>query len=243
MIRLPELGFTPASPFPPLDSALSEPNGLLAWGGDLTPTRLLNAYRHGIFPWYSQGEPILWWSPNPRCVFRTADFHLSRRDRRSLHQRSWRIIADRDFEAVVQSCASQPRPGQRGTWIDPAMQAAYIRLHQLGHAHSIEVRDADDCLVGGLYGIAMGRVFFGESMVSLESGGSKAALAGLCRRLQEWGFPLLDAQVESAHLMRLGATTLPRHRFADMLQGLTAEEEAAAGNWQARFGVLETGAL
>ena len=242
MIRLPELGFAPASPFPPLDSALQEPNGLLAWGGDLTPTRLLNAYRHGIFPWYSPGEPILWWSPNPRCVFRTADLRLSRRDRRTLHQRNWRIIADRDFESVVQSCASQPRPGQRGTWIDPAMQSAYIRLHQLGHAHSIEVRDADDCLVGGLYGIAIGRAFFGESMVSLESGGSKAALAGLCRRLREWGVPLLDAQVESAHLMRMGATTMPRHRFAAELRELI-RDDAEPTHWHERFGVLQTGVL
>src|SRR5690606_28423792 len=193
MIRLPELGFSPTAPFPHLDTALHEPNGLLAWGGDLTPTRLLNAYRHGVFPWYSPGEPILWWSPDPRCVFHTGPphsdrFRLSRRDRRALQRKRWLVTADHDFDAVVHACASQPRPGQRGTWIDPAMQTAYSRLHQLGHAHSIEVRDVDGRLTGGLYGIAIGRVFFGESMVSLDSGGSKAALAGLCQHLHQWGF-------------------------------------------------------
>lgn len=239
MNRLPELGFSPSAPFPGLDSALHEPNGLLAWGGDLSPARLLNAYRQGIFPWYSPGEPILWWSPDPRCVFHTASFELSRRDRRMLRGRGWTVEADRDFAAVIRACATRPRPGQHGTWIDQAMLSAYQRLHRLGHAHSIEVRDHDDRLVGGLYGVAIGRAFFGESMVSLESGGSKAALTGLCQQLHLWGFPLLDAQVESSHLLRLGASILPRPVFAETLASLVDSEEPgqrSAGNWKHRFG-------
>lgn len=237
MIRLPELGFPPTSPFPHPDAALVEPNGLLAWGGDLSPPRLLNAYRNGIFPWYSPGEPILWWSPNPRCVFRTADFQLSRRDRRTLKRKDWTIVADRDFESVMRACATQPRPGQKGTWIDQAMLAAYQRLHALGNAHSIEARNADGDLVGGLYGIAIGRAFFGESMLSIESGGSKAVLAGLCHRLHEWNMPLLDAQVESAHLLRMGASLVSRRDFLGELDTLTGTD-STAGNWSTRFGSL-----
>src|SRR5690606_29028750 len=167
----------PDAPFPPAALALREPDGLLAVGGDLSPRRLLNAYRGGIFPWYSDGQPILWWSPDPRLVFRTDAVRLSSRFRRSLRRCDWRVRADTDFAAVIAACADSPRLGQSGTWITASMRAAYLRLHQLGHAHSIEVWDRQGRLAGGLYGVAVGRMFFGENMFSAYSGGSKVALA------------------------------------------------------------------
>ena len=240
-LRLPQLGADPASPFPPAGTALREPDGLLAMGGDLSPQRLLNAYAHGVFPWFSDGQPILWWSPDPRTVFRTDGVHLSARMRRELRRSQWRIVADRDFDAVIAACASAPRPGQDGTWITRGMQAAYCELHRLGHAHSIEVRDGGR-LVGGLYGVAIGRMFFGESMFSAESGGSKVALAALALRLREWGWPLIDAQVGNPHLDTLGAEAWPRPRF------LAAVAEACAqpgrpGSWAGTFGTLPAPAL
>ena len=240
-LRLPQLGADPASPFPPADAALREPDGLLAMGGDLSPQRLHNAYAHGVFPWFSDGQPILWWSPDPRTVFRTDGVHLSARMRRELRRSEWRIVADRDFGAVIAACASAPRPGQDGTWITRDMQAAYCGLHRLGHAHSIEVRDGGR-LVGGLYGVAIGRMFFGESMFSAESGGSKVALAALALRLREWGWPLIDAQVGNPHLDTLGAEAWPRPRF------LAAVAEACAqpgrpGSWAGTFGTLPAPAL
>lgn len=240
-LRLPQLGADPASPFPPAGTALREPDGLLAMGGDLSPQRLLNAYAHGVFPWFSDGQPILWWSPDPRTVFRTDGVHLSARMRRELRRSEWRIVADRDFGAVIAACASAPRPGQDGTWITRDMQAAYCGLHRLGHAHSIEVRDGGR-LVGGLYGVAIGRMFFGESMFSAESGGSKVALAALALRLREWGWPLIDAQVGNPHLDTLGAEAWPRPRF------LAAVVEACAqpgrpGSWAGAFATLPAPAL
>ena len=240
-LRLPQLGADPASPFPPAGTALREPEGLLAMGGDLSPQRLLNAYAHGVFPWFSDGQPILWWSPDPRTVFRTDGVHLSARMRRELRRSEWRIVADRDFGAVIAACASAPRPGQDGTWITRDMQAAYCGLHRLGHAHSIEVRDGGR-LVGGLYGVAIGRMFFGESMFSAESGGSKVALAALALRLREWGWPLIDAQVGNPHLDTLGAEAWPRPRF------LAAVAEACAqpgrpGSWAGTFATLPAPAL
>ena len=240
-LRLPQLGADPASPFPPAGTALREPDGLLAMGGDLSPQRLHNAYAHGVFPWFSDGQPILWWSPDPRTVFRTDGVHLSARMRRELRRSEWRIVADRDFGAVIAACASAPRPGQDGTWITRDMQAAYCGLHRLGHAHSIEVRDGGR-LVGGLYGVAIGRMFFGESMFSAESGGSKVALAALALRLREWGWPLIDAQVGNPHLDTLGADAWPRPRF------LAAVAEACAqpgrpGSWAGTFGTLPAPAL
>lgn len=185
---------------------------MLAFGGDLTPTRLLAAYRQGIFPWYGPDEPILWWSPDPRCVFRTDAVHVSRRLRRQLCQCAWTLTMDHAFVEVMQRCAA-PRAGQSGgTWIIDDMLDAYAALHRLGHAHSIEVWDGND-LVGGLYGVAMGNLFCGESMFSAVSGGSKAALACLAQRLHEWGFPLLDAQVGNPHLYRMGAIDMPRREF------------------------------
>lgn len=216
-LRLPLLGTDPDAPFPPVERALRDPDGLLAFGGDLHPQRLLNAYRRGIFPWYSDGEPILWWSPDPRTVFDTGALHLSRRFRRDLRHCNWQVRFDSAFDAVTAACATAPREGQRGTWITHDMRAAYGQLHRLGHAHSVEVFDGET-LVGGLYGVAAGGVFCGESMFSAASGGSKIAIAALCHRLRESGVDLLDAQVDNPHLQRLGARAMPRavylHRLA-----------------------------
>ena len=239
-LRLPLLGDDPHAPFPPVETALRDPDGLLAVGGDLSPARLLEAYRHGIFPWYSEGQPILWWSPDPRMVFRTDAVRLPSRFRRELRRRTWVARADTAFEAVVSACALAPRAGQAGTWITADMLQAYCALHRLGHAHSVEVYDGPDAgarLIGGIYGVAVGRMFFGESMFSAASGGSKAALAALACRLREWGWPLVDAQVESPHLLTLGAESWPRARFLSGIAPLCAEP-VPPGPWTARFGEL-----
>ena len=231
----------PAAPFPSAELALRQPDGLLAIGGDLSPQRLLNAYRGGIFPWFSEGQPILWWSPDPRTVFRTDRVRLSSRFRRALRKSVWMIRADTRFADIVAACASVPRPGQDGTWITTEMQAAYIELHRLGHAHSVEVFDGQR-LIGGIYGVAIGRMFFGESMFSRESGGSKVALAALARRLREWGWPLIDAQVENDHLLSLGAESWPRRDFLR-----TVAEQVAlpglGGPWTSSFGEMPANAL
>jgi leucyl/phenylalanyl-tRNA--protein transferase len=240
-IRLPSLPIDPEAPFPPGHMALRHPDGLLAMGGDLSPPRLLNAYRSGIFPWYSEGQPILWWCPDPRTVFRTDGVHLSSRFRRWLRRSDWVVRADTAFAHVMTACATIPREGQRGTWITPEMLAAYCDLHHLGHAHSIEVY-AGDRLAGGLYGVSVGRMFFGESMFSSESGGSKVALAALAHRLREWGWPLLDAQVENDHLLGLGAELWPRERFLARVASLTTLPEPG-GAWTARFGELPAAEL
>ena len=231
------LSANPSAPFPPADSALRRPDGLLAVGGDLTPSRLLNAYRNGIFPWYSEGQPILWWSPDPRMVFRTDRVRLSSRFRRFLRQCGWQLRADTAFAEVVARCAQSPRPGQDGTWITCAMREAYIELHRRGHAHSVEAFDGDR-LIGGIYGVAIGRMFFGESMFSAESGGSKAALAGLAQRLYGWGWPLIDAQVENDHLLSLGAERWPRSEFLRQVAELTAAPDDHADSWTQRFGTM-----
>lgn len=240
-LHLPRLGDDPQAPFPDVATALRRPEGLLAFGGDLSPTRLLNAYRHGIFPWFSPGQPILWWSPDPRTVLRSDGVRLSRRFRRALRGSDWQARADTAFDAVVAACATAPRRGQDGTWISDDMRRAYGALHRLGHAHSVEVY-AGERLVGGIYGVALGRMFFGESMFSAESGGSKAALAALAHRLHGWGWPLIDAQVENDHLRRLGAETWPRARFLAAVADLTAQP-AACGAWTDGFGVLPLRAL
>ncbi|MFL6591622.1 MAG: leucyl/phenylalanyl-tRNA--protein transferase [Luteimonas sp.] len=231
---IPWLGQDPDAPFPPASTARRHPDGLLAAGGDLSPRRLLNAYRKGIFPWFSEGQPILWWSPDPRTVFDTRAVRLSRRFRRQLRGLSWHVCADTAFEAVVLACARTPRPGQAGTWITTDMCEAYCRLHRSGHAHSIEVFDGAT-LVGGIYGVAIGRMFFGESMFSGRPGGSKIALSALARRLAEWQWPLIDAQVESAHLLSMGARSWPRRTFLEAVGELTSIREAA-GAWTERFG-------
>ncbi|MBW8366313.1 MAG: leucyl/phenylalanyl-tRNA--protein transferase [Arenimonas sp.] len=231
-IRLPLLPADPAADFPPAGRALRDPNGLLAMGGDLSPTRLINAYRHGIFPWYSAGEPILWWCPDPRMVFDTDAFALPSRFRRRLRSSLWQVRADSAFEQVIAACATSPRPGQDGTWITAEMRAAYVQLHRHGHAHSVEVFEGDR-LVGGIYGVAVGRMFFGESMFSAQSGGSKVALAGLARILSTWGWPLIDAQVENPHLASLGARRLPRPAFlAEVARW--AEKPDEPGSWASR---------
>ncbi|MDR1076546.1 MAG: leucyl/phenylalanyl-tRNA--protein transferase [Xanthomonadaceae bacterium] len=234
MLRLPRLSPNPDSPFPSVETALRDPDGLLAMGGDLSPARLINAYAHGIFPWFSEGYPILWWSPDPRMVFDTGRFRLSSRMRRSLRNSAWRIAADTAFEQVIAACAEIPRPGQDGTWINAAMRSAYAELHRRGYAHSVEVFSGPR-LVGGIYGVAIGQMFFGESMFSAESGGSKVALAALCRQLRIWGWPLLDAQVENPHLLRLGAEQWPRSSFMQRVREQIALPPGPAV-WSQAFG-------
>jgi len=205
----------PPESFPDIESAFDVPDGLLAAGGDLSVERLIYAYRHGIFPWYDDGQPILWWSPDPRCALRPQEFHVSRRLRRSLSGSNFEISFNRAFGDVIAACAEH-RSGQQGTWITPEMTAAYTRLHQHGWAHSIEVR-RDGKLAGGLYGLSIGRAFFGESMFSRKSNASKAAMLALCQQLRRNDFEILDCQVESPHLLSLGASLMPRSRFASLL--------------------------
>jgi leucyl/phenylalanyl-tRNA--protein transferase len=205
-------------PFPPVETALIEPNGLLAAGADLTPERLLMAYRLGIFPWFNPGEPILWWSPDPRMVLAPASFKLSRSLAKRARRIDYQIRVDNAFAAVMSACAA-PRPKQGGTWISPAMIAAYGRLHAAGHAHSVEVW-IDDALVGGLYGVAIGRAFYGESMFSRAADASKLALAHLARQLHRWEFGLIDCQMETTHLASLGAAPIARDDFLQRLECL-----------------------
>ena len=211
-LPIPWLSTEPDAPFPPVSRALREPNGLLAAGGDLAPRRLLEAYRHGIVPWFMPGEPILWWSPDPRCVFPTAAMHVARRLRRDLKRSSWNVVADTRFEEVIDACATARRDGG-GTWITPGMRDAYVALHRLGHAHSVEVLDGER-LVGGLYGVRVGALFCAESMFSAETHGSKVALLALARALAAEDVPLIDAQVASPHLFTLGARLMRRSDFA-----------------------------
>lgn len=228
MLRLPLLA--PAAPerFPDPRTALREPNGLLALGGDLSPARLLAAYAQGIFPWYGEEEPILWWSPDPRCMFRTETLRINRSLRRQLRGKAWRVSVDRAFEVVIRACAA-PREGHAGTWILPEMIDAYVALHRLGHAHSVEVWDGAR-LVGGIYGVAIGQLFCGESMFSAESGGSKLALVALAALLRQWGWPLIDAQVANAHTLGLGAEEISRDRFLHEVARLTALP-GRTGSW------------
>ena len=236
-LRIAQLDDDPAAPFPPVAHALAEPDGLLAFGGDLSPERLLNAYRNGIFPWFSEDEPPLWWSPSRRAVFRTDGIHLSTRQRRALRKSTLVVRADTCFRAVIEACAHLPRPGQGGgTWITEDMIEAYVELHRLGHAHSIEVFDGDD-LLGGVYGLAIGRMFCGESMFSAQSGASTIALAALARRLHAWGWPLIDAQVPNDHTRRLGVETCSRSAYLQALVPLRDSPEPP-GAWTQRFGEI-----
>jgi len=206
----------PPEAFPDIEKAFETPDGLLAAGGDLSSERLLYAYRHGIFPWFDEGQPILWWSPDPRCVLYTNELCLTRRTIRSLKNSNFTIRVNTAFSDVVTSCAAH-REGQDGTWITAEMMAAYQDLHERNWAHSIEVWDSDR-LVGGLYGIAIDRVFFGESMFSRENNASKAAMFVLCKMLRENNVELLDCQVESPHLLTLGAKLISRRQFGSVLQ-------------------------
>jgi leucyl/phenylalanyl-tRNA--protein transferase len=205
----------PPDHFPPVAQALDDPNGLLAGGGDLSPERLVAAYRRGIFPWFAQGQPVLWWSPDPREVLFPGEFQISRSLARTLRSGRLTTTQDQAFEAVIDACAA-PRPGAHGTWITPEMRAAYVELHRRGLAHSIESWAAGG-LVGGLYGVAAGRVFCGESMFSRANDASKVALATLVATAPQRGFELIDCQMPSAHLRSLGSRPLPRERFLSYL--------------------------
>jgi leucyl/phenylalanyl-tRNA--protein transferase len=202
--------------FPPLDKALREPNGLLAAGGDLSTERLIAAYRHGCFPWYQDGQPLLWWSPDPRTVLFPDEFHLSRSLAKLIRQKRFEVSFDQDFAAVIHACAG-PRGYADGTWITAPMQAAYRQLHERGLAHSVEVRE-NGLLVGGLYGLAMGQLFFGESMFSRTDNASKVGFATLVAKLREWGFALIDCQMPTQHLRSFGARPISRQQFAGYLE-------------------------
>jgi leucyl/phenylalanyl-tRNA--protein transferase len=211
--------------FPPLEQALDEPEGLLAAGGDLSTTRLLAAYRRGIFPWYSAGQPVLWWAPDPREVLLPAEFRCSRSLTKTLRNRGFEVTFDRDFAAVVGACAAR-REHSAGTWITSEMHAAYCELQTLGHAHSVEVR-RDGALVGGLYGVLIGRVFFGESMFSRERDASKVALARLVERGVVAGLQLIDCQLPTPHLRSLGSRPMPRGEFGALVAQYTAADDLA----------------
>jgi len=206
----------PDGEFPDPSLALDEPNGLLAMGGDLSPQRLRLAYANGIFPWYNPDESILWWCPDPRTVLPTDGVHISRRFKRTLAKHDYAVTLDQDFEGVITACAGERR-GNPGTWLGPEMRAAYTRLHLEGDAHSIEVW-RHGTLIGGLYGVALGRLFFGESMFSHERDASKIAIVWLARQLRAWGFPIIDGQVGSGHLYRMGAVDLPRQQFLEIIR-------------------------
>jgi len=218
----------PKAPFPDVGLAETDPNGLLAVGGDLHPERLLNAYRHGIFPWFSPGDPILWWSPDPRTLLFPGEIHVSRSLRKTLRRRRLGVTLDRAFPQVIAAC-SGPRRDGAGTWLVPEMIAAYIELHRRGLAHSVEVWQ-DGSLVGGLYGVALGRIFFGESMFSRTDDASKVALVHLAQRLAAWGFVAIDCQVLSDHLVTLGAREVPREGFTALLEHF-CPDAGCEGSW------------
>lgn len=218
----------PNAPFPSVALAEQEPNGLLAIGGDLRPERLLNAYRSGIFPWYSDDQPILWWSPDPRTVLYPERIRVSRSLRKTLRNKPFRITMDQAFSAVIDGCAA-PRVQQKETWITPEMRSAYRKLHRLGHAHSVEIW-LHEQLVGGLYGVAVGRVFFGESMFSSARDASKVALVHLAQTLSAWHFGLIDCQVHSTHLISLGAEQIGRAAFCSEVEKWS-RLPGVAGDW------------
>jgi len=219
-------------PFPPPARALAEPNGLLAAGADLSVERLIAAYRRGIFPWYSAGQPILWWSPDPRMVLMPREVRLARSLRKRLRRRDYEVRADSAFEAVMRGCA-RPRAGQDGTWITGDMIAAYGALNRRGIAHSVETW-IDGELAGGLYGVALGRMFFGESMFTRVTDASKIALAHLTRQIERWGFGMIDCQMATSHLAAFGAREIPRERFMARLAELVecAAPVATVGQWR-----------
>jgi leucyl/phenylalanyl-tRNA--protein transferase len=201
--------------FPPLTKALAEPNGLLAAGGDLSTERLVDAYRHGIFPWFSEGEPVLWWSPDPRMVLVPGEFKISRSLRKRLKQNDYEVRVDSSFERVMRACAA-PRDGQAGTWITDDMIAAYVEMHRRGLAHSVETWIGGE-LAGGLYGVSLGRMFYGESMFTHATDASKIALAHLANQLHRWEFGLIDCQMATGHLASLGARAISRAAFVRRL--------------------------
>jgi leucyl/phenylalanyl-tRNA--protein transferase len=216
-------------PFPDPAFALREPDGLLAVGGNLSPRRLLRAYRQGIFPWYSLGQPILWWSPDPRTVLFPERIKISRSLRKVLRKREFRLTMDEAFTTVVQRCG-EPRGYETGTWITPEINQAYCRLHELGFAHSVESWRGSE-LIGGLYGVALGRVFYGESMFNRASNASKVALVGLARHLQHWGYRLIDCQMYTDHLASFGAEEICRERFMELLDSYCAVAGRPPSKW------------
>jgi leucyl/phenylalanyl-tRNA--protein transferase len=222
MIPWLELG----DPFPPVEEALRDPNGLLAAGGDLSTPRLLQAYERGIFPWFGDGDPVLWWSPDPRMVLATDEMRVTRSLRKTIRAGRFRITADTAFPSVMAACA-EPRPDQDGTWITSDVFDAYCTLASLGVAHSIEAWEGTT-LVGGLYGVALGRMFFGESMFARRSDASKVALAHLVRQLRRWGFPLIDCQMSTSHLASLGARTVSRAEFLTVVRRCVSEPAVPA---------------
>jgi len=215
MISMPVFSLSHKLAFPPVHLATEE--GLLAVGGDLSPERLLLAYRNGIFPWYNPGEPILWWSPDPRLVLFPEELHVSRSLRRVLRRKTFQVTFNTRFREVIAACARAKRPTGEGTWITAEMEAAYCRLNDMGYAHSVESWQ-DGRLVGGLYGIALGRCFFGESMFTRTSNASKVAFVTLVRRLQALDFKLIDCQVHTQHLTSFGAREIPRKEFLKRIQ-------------------------
>jgi leucyl/phenylalanyl-tRNA--protein transferase len=216
-------------PFPPVEEALRDPNGLLAAGDDLTTERLLQAYEHGIFPWFGEGDPVLWWSPDPRMVLETDGMRVTRSLRKTLRSGRFRVTADTAFPQVMAACA-EPRPDQAGTWITPEVFEAYCALARLGVAHSVETWEGD-ALVGGFYGVAIGRMFFGESMFARRSDASKIALLHGVRQLRRWGFPLIDCQMSTSHLASLGAQTISRAEFLLVVRR-SVKEPPVTGPWQ-----------
>lgn len=227
MSRLPWLS-DDALDFPPINHALTDPDGLLAVGGDLSPARLLSAYSQGIFPWYQEDQPILWWSPSTRMVLKPETLTISRSMRKFLRKACFRVTLDTCFAEVIRQCAAT-RIATAGTWITEDMQTAYNRLHKLGHAHSVEVWQENQ-LVGGLYGISMGSMFFGESMFSLATNASKTGFIYLVRQLQAWNYQLIDCQVASAHLSSLGAFEMSRSQFLEVLEAYRQPDKP--GLWQ-----------
>lgn len=219
------LNRTPVFPSP----EQAEPDGLLAVGGDLSVGRLINAYASGIFPWFSEGDPILWWSPPERALVLPGQEHFSRRTRRALNQAGFQVRIDTAFAEVIRACSSAPRPGQDGTWITPGMQRAYVELHRAGYAHSFETFFEGE-LVGGLYGVSLGAAFFGESMFSRVDYASRAAFACLCCVAWGWGFHFIDGQLPNDNLKQLGAVTVPRPRFLEALRS-ALEAQTRAGAW------------
>ena len=220
------------SPFPDVSLALTEPDGLLAIGGDLTVERLMAAYRNGIFPWYSDEQPVLWWSPDPRSVLMVDELHVSKSLNKTIRKNLFSVTMDHAFEEVIVHCA-QPRKDSLGTWITDEMQQAYIRLHHAGYAHSVECWFQDK-LVGGLYGVALGQVFFGESMFSTKTDASKVAFVSMVRQLQKWGFVLVDCQIKSEHLDRFGAISIPRKRFIEQLNTYCVKNTSVT-SWQSKL--------
>lgn len=227
---MPVFGLGEQLVFPPVQ--LSNPDGILAVGGDLQPERLLLAYGSGIFPWYDEEDPIIWWAPDPRFVLFPEDLRVSKSMRQVLRREIFRISFDEDFASVIRHCQKTPRPGQRGTWITDDMQQAYIQLHEQGFAHSVEVWQAEK-LVGGLYGVSLGNSFFGESMFAHVSNASKAGFITLVRRLAEKGFELIDCQVYTSHLESLGAQDIPRAEFMARLESSLKHptQQGKWGNW------------